>query len=178
MATSSSFPLFSSSVICSCCLVSIRSLVSSSTLSSACKEKIAAVSSGYYAFIVNETFILMLHITAGPCTIPEVNNNTIRRNHCAILMKCKMNAKYIILLRLHFIHFLWGFATLLKRAVINCTLSRVFLRATLLVINLWARLSFSCSRRRLACWSWRFSFCKPQKQSIKVSAFKKKRHFR
>lgn len=42
----------------------------------------------------------------------------------------------------------------------RCTVSRAFLRATLLEMSLWARLSFSCSRRRLVCWRRRFSLWK------------------
>lgn len=64
---------------------------------------------------------------------------------------------------------------------LNSTSSRQFLKATLLVISLWAKLSFSCSKRRLACWSRRFSFCKLHKKKfcwVSAAEERKSNYFR
>lgn len=54
------------------------------------------------------------------------------------------------------------FALVCGAGLSGLTWSKAFLRAILLVTSLWARWSFSCSRRKLVSWRRRFSCCQWQ----------------
>lgn len=104
---------------------------------------------------------------------PKVNLQTF----WAQVLKCEHFIKFTVWSFPEWLQSFWltafGFfklnpSTLFCGRTSNHTLSRAVLRATLLLISLWARLSFSCSRRRLASWSRWFSFCQNTEKSIKL----------